>query len=129
MKKAIVAILAVIYLVVSTGATIHSHYCMGKLVDRGLSSKSTGKCKNCGMVKTKADKGKGCCNDKEQHVKISVDQKGTASVEIMFLSGIGLPIQYHNPLSEKIFRSYTYSNAPPRSSKVSLHIFNSTFLI
>ena len=65
MKKAVVAILACLYLLVSTGATIHTHYCMGKLVDWGLSTKSTGKCSKCGMVKTKADTDKGCCNDDE----------------------------------------------------------------
>jgi len=133
MKKAVVAILACIYLVVSTGATIHSHYCMGKLVEWGLSPKSNGECSKCGMVKTNADTGKGCCNDKQQHVKLSADQKITASIEVMHLSCVALPVQYPNLIAVHAFssaqRAYSFSNAPPRSSKVSLHIINSTFLI
>jgi hypothetical protein len=36
MKKFITAILAVLYLGTSSGATIHMHYCMGKLAEWGL---------------------------------------------------------------------------------------------
>ncbi|MBK8522228.1 MAG: hypothetical protein IPL54_15650 [Chitinophagaceae bacterium] len=35
-EKFITAILAVLYLGTSSGATIHMHYCMGKLAEWGL---------------------------------------------------------------------------------------------
>ena len=51
MKKFITAILAVLYLGTSSGATIHMHYCMGKLADWGLGHQNSKTCGNCGMEK------------------------------------------------------------------------------
>jgi hypothetical protein len=69
MKKALATILAVIYLSTSIGATVHFHYCMGKLASWGLtdqhssavklytcpihseiSSDHPGNCSKCGMA-------------------------------------------------------------------------------
>ena len=47
MKKFITAILAVLYLGTSSGATIHMHYCMGKLADWGLGHKNSKTCGQC----------------------------------------------------------------------------------
>jgi hypothetical protein len=72
MKKVLVTILAFTYLVVSSGATINLHYCMGKLVNWDFSHQQQSKCDVCGMQK--ADH-KGCCNDKHKVFQIDKDQK------------------------------------------------------
>ena len=68
MKKFIAAILSILYLASTSGATINMHYCMGKLVDTRLAAKEDKKCPKCGMVKKKT--GKGCCEDVHKLVKV-----------------------------------------------------------
>jgi hypothetical protein len=132
MKKLAVVILACIYLVVSTGATIHLHYCMGELVEVSLTPKTAGECSKCGMMKDKSNSGKGCCNDEQQTIKLYSDQKTTASVLLIPPPLIALPIEHiitEIPLLSPITEMQPAANAPPRSSKVALHIRNSIFLI
>lgn len=74
MKRPIAVILALLYLVVSTGATVHMHYCMGSLVDMGLWHNKSERCSNCGMDNTKA---RDCCKDKHQFVKLEKDQQAS----------------------------------------------------
>jgi len=72
MKKFIIAIFAVFYLVVSSGFTLHMHYCMGKLADLGLFDVQKDKCNACGMPKSKTS---ACCKDEHRVVKFTHDQK------------------------------------------------------
>ncbi len=51
MKKVLTTILAFVYLSTSMGATIHLHYCMGKLASWGLIDHESKNCTKCGMVK------------------------------------------------------------------------------
>ncbi len=74
MKRAFLAILAIIYLVATTGATLHLHYCMGKLGNVGILEQESKTCGICGMEKA-GDDGNSCCNDEKETVKISIDQK------------------------------------------------------
>ena len=67
MKKFVTAILAVLYLGTSTGATVHMHYCMGKLADWGLGHNKSKTCGNCGMEKSE-EKDNGCCKDEHKFV-------------------------------------------------------------
>jgi len=76
MKRVVVLLIAVLYLAVSSGFTIHTHYCMGKVVGVSLTepSKDADRCDLCGMVKKPAGK-KGCCHDEHKVVKSSSDQQ------------------------------------------------------
>src|SRR6266516_5502726 len=78
MKKFLVFILSLVYLTGSTGATVHMHYCMGKLIGWSLQhdSKKKDQCRKCGM-KNSTNK-KGCCKDEQKHIQIEKDQKGSA---------------------------------------------------
>lgn len=132
MKKFLVAILALLYLTTSTGATVHMHYCMGKLVDWGFAHSKNDSCENCGMSK-KNEKNKGCCKDEHKQVKLEQDQKITqATVEVMQLGVAVIPQLFYQP-DTPCFTSITeenpVSNAPPRSSSVAVYILNRTFLI
>ena len=82
MKKVLIAITALVYFTVSTGATVNLHYCMGKLMSWDLSAKADGNCGTCGMKKQGH---KGCCNDEQKTFKVDKDQKVSESA-FQFLS-------------------------------------------
>jgi hypothetical protein len=119
MKKLLFAILAFTYLVATTGATLHMHYCMGRLAGTGLWKDDSGHCGLCGMEKSD-DGDNGCCNDKQEDVKIEVDQQYVA----------GDVFHFEQPFTDIIFNHPVYhpqafiairdkvqpvSHAPPRS--------------
>lgn len=61
MKRALLLLFTFFYLGTASGATVHLHYCMGKLIGWDFCEDRTGNtCPNCGMQK-KA--GGGCCKD------------------------------------------------------------------
>ncbi len=132
MKKLITAILAVLYLGTSTGATVHMHYCMGKLADWGLGHNKSKTCGNCGMEKSE-EKDNGCCKDEHKFVKNDTDQKtAEAGIQIAHLLGAALPVVFFE-ISSNDFPSVTEENpishAPPRCCGVAVYVRNCTFLI
>ncbi len=89
MKKTLAAILAIIYLSTSMGATIHLHYCMGKLVEWGLIDRSGKDCAFCGMPAMRSADGcvvgsNDCCRDEYRQIKTDKDQKFVqSSIELV----------------------------------------------
>lgn len=67
MKKISTAILALLYLAVSSGIAMEIHYCMGKKVGTELYGSSGEKCGKCGMT----EKESGCCHDEFRLYKVS----------------------------------------------------------
>jgi len=133
MKKFLFSILAIIYIVASTGATMHMHYCMGRLADTGFFEQDGGHCSLCGMEKT-ADEDNGCCNDKEETVKISIDQKSSATTlfhfeqpfSILETAFTGFQPHLAAIAADKVL---PVSNAPPRSPQVPPYLMNCLFRI
>lgn len=132
MKKFIVAILAILYLGTSTGATIHMHYCMGKLADWGLGHNKSKTCGECGMDKSD-EKDNGCCKDEHKFVKNDNDQKiAEAGFQMMQLVSTAMPLSFFEvPVKHisSITEGNPISHAPPRSSGIAVYILNRTFLI
>ena len=132
MKKFITAILAVLYLGTSSGATIHMHYCMGKLADWSLSVSKSKSCPKCGMEKShKADND--CCKDEHKFLKDDSAQKLTESnLQLLQLFSVAIPTTY-TELPTVGFPSVTEENpishAPPRTHGVAIYIFKRSFLI
>lgn len=128
MKKLIVSILAVLYLGSSAGATVHLHYCMGKLVNWNLSDEDGDKCDNCGM-----EKDDGCCKDEHQFIKNSVDQKtAESSIQLLQITTCTTPIAFTNELerySSSLIENYPLSHAPPLETGVDVLIHNCVFRI
>lgn len=61
MKRALLLLFTFFYLGTASGATVHLHYCMGKLIGWDFCEDRTGNtCPNCGMQK---EAGNGCCKD------------------------------------------------------------------
>ncbi|HEX3025570.1 MAG TPA: hypothetical protein VHP12_10205 [Chitinophagaceae bacterium] len=132
MKKFIVFILAVTYFGLSTGATVHMHYCMGKLVGSSLwHNDKSDRCSKCGMEKN-SSKNK-CCKDEHKLVKIEKDQ--TVSQTVYQFTPVDFAIEKNNlfelsPVSfTETTKDNTCINAPPRSLKVAIYISNCIFRI
>ena len=130
MKKLITTILAIFYLGVSSGASIDMHYCMGQLIDWGISQDETEKCNNCGMEKGLSSD---CCKD-EQH-KLAVKESPKASAIVYHFNTPGLNVHsavyngtgfiYVHPLEE----NRIVSDSPPPSQSIPAFIRNCTFRI
>lgn len=132
MKKFITAILAVLYLGISSGATIHMHYCMGKLADWGLSKNKSKTCSKCGMEKTeKSDKG--CCKDEQKLLKDDSAHKLTESnLQILQLLSIAIPASFIELATidiPSVSEENPTGHAPPGTHGVAIYIFKRSFLI
>lgn len=125
MKKFLIAILAIVYLAVSSGVAMSIHYCMGKVSSVDLVHTSD-KCSKCGM-KTKG----GCCKDEFKIVKLSDSHKLIAN-EINIFSPVAIIDN-----SKRVFDTDIYSlnikvgnnHSPPDSPGVSLNILYCVFRI
>jgi hypothetical protein len=131
MKKIIVTIFAFLYLAVSSGATVHLHFCMGKLINWELwNKKDNGKCSKCGMAKSKAKDG--CCKDENKLVKIEKDQRVAEAAFSMQLLSVAVSVSFvETPDVPFLFvtAATPVSNSPPRKSLLAVYIRNCSFLI
>jgi hypothetical protein len=71
MKKAVIAIFSMFYLLMSSGLAFTVHYCMGERDAVKLGAVKTKVCGRCGMEEKES---KGCCKDEQHLVKIEDDQ-------------------------------------------------------
>ena len=121
MKKLLATILAFVYLSTSMGATIHLHYCMGKLASWGLINHESKNCAYCGMVKQNPDSQsamakKGCCKDEHKQIQTDKDQKLSPpeSFKYTLSEAFAINDSYHQGI--KVFSSaieHPSANAPP----------------
>ena len=126
MKKFIVTILAVVYLISSAGATIHLHYCMDKLVNWSLSEKPGTLCDNCGM-----EEDGNCCKDEHHFIKSKTDQKTAESgIQLFQIAAIAIPAPFI--ITSELYFSqkakHTTGHAPSNSG-VDILIRNCVFRI
>jgi hypothetical protein len=138
MKKVLATILAFIYLSTSMGATVHLHYCMGKLMSWGLLDKENKSCTFCGMAKTGNDEkclssGMGCCKDEQKLIQTDKDQKVTQSeVQLIKIFPDAIAANHLDHTNLRIFSStieYPIANAPPKIGKVPVFLLNRNFRI
>jgi len=138
MKKCIAAILAVLYLSTSVGATVHLHYCMGKLAAWTLQDPSANDDFLCGMPKSPAFQGcslakKDCCRDEYHQIKTGKDHKlGSAASEIVKLTAVAAKLPRAVAVSSFITSlSLTLPNAngPPGKDGVPVFLRNCSFRI
>ncbi len=132
MKKFLATILAILYLATTTGATVHLHYCMGKLVEQNLWHNQKEKCGKCGMDKSETNDN-GCCKDEHKQLKLDVDHKiAVSTFDHLQLVAIAEPVSFIE-IPTIAFSSITEenpnSNAPPRSCGVAIYKRNGVFRI
>ena len=127
MKKLLVAILAIIYLGVSSGIAMNIHYCMGKLSSVDLIHNNE-KCAKCGMKTGKNS----CCNEKFKIVKLT-DSHKIISNEINIFTPVGIIDNSKNVFNDDFHNAQIVSlynnHSPPISQGISLCILNSVFRI
>ncbi|SFD06117.1 hypothetical protein SAMN05518672_101278 [Chitinophaga sp. CF118] len=73
MKKFTIILLAILYTAITSGFTVHAHYCMGKLAELSFKSPVNDACNKCGKS------GK-CCKDEFKYCKVTV-QHETSQVQ------------------------------------------------
>ncbi len=121
MKKAIIAILAVLYITIASGVVVNVHYCMGRIASVEYGYDDHDVCGKCGMSATK----KGCCHTEYKLVKLQ-DEHRLAQAQVQFLE---LPAEapvytslFQLPLSgEDQYLSLRYHSPPdPRLNQVYL---------
>ena len=131
MKKFFLAILAIVYISTSIGATVHVHYCMGKLAEWGVGHKESSSCGKCGMEQS-IKRENGCCKDENKFIKNNVDQKGVEAACQTFHSVAIAPVAFIELPVVSIFsvtEENPSSHAPPRDSGVAIYIRNCVFRI
>lgn len=130
MKRVFLILLSVCYLGLSSGFTMHFHYCMGQLVKWGIAEQQQSLCGYCG--KTKSAK-KSCCKDDYKQAKVDQSQKlnqqnfqfEQASVAVTHTMVFDFQLQ---ALGDPIDQSRLV-NAPPGLSSVPVFILNCTYRI
>ncbi len=117
MKRLLTIVIAMSYLCLSIGITVHIHYCMGRIVGTSfIEHDDDHHCSHCGMKKTSSKKG--CCKDEhklfkstnDQHIaKLLTLQAGFGELVIIpqtsFLHEVYFASVYKNPSAK--------ANAPP----------------
>jgi len=130
MRKITVIILAFLYFTASSGATMHLHYCMGKLIDWKLSENSkVQKCLNCGMEKVPH---KGCCKDEHKQLKVDDQKPVEANLSLVHLISTAVITPFFELTSvyvPSILEQHPLTNAPPREQGLPLFIRNCVFRI
>jgi hypothetical protein len=129
-KKFIVVILSLLYIATFSGATMHLHYCMGKMIDWKLTGDATAeKCPKCGMNKASD---KGCCKDEHKQLKIDDQKLIDANGSLVHLTSVAVITSWFE-LSFAYFPSkteeHTRTNAPFQAQGVPLYIYNCVFRI
>jgi len=131
-KKALITFLAVFYLGVSSGGTLHYQYCNGHLVKISLGHHETLNCNTCGMAKSTKDYKK-CCQDKHLHLKINKNQKVTDNPFRLAAPSVFASTQ---PDHHTAFNFYTplavvfpVNQAPPSAHNLPVFLRNCTFRI
>ncbi len=118
MKRLLAIILAVSYLCLSIGITVHTHYCMGKLVGTSfIEQDEDHHCTHCGMDKKSSKNG--CCKDEHKIIKKTTDQVIVKNVSAKFhFSDYILPIRQALRYSSITISNYnpnwiSKAHAPP----------------
>jgi len=75
MKKVIVALIAILYMGVSSGIAMEIHYCMGKKAGIDFYGDKKDKCGKCGMNAKKNS----CCNDEHKFIKLNDSYKNVSN--------------------------------------------------
>lgn len=128
-KKILVAILAFLYLGVSSGIAMEIHYCMGSKAGVEFYGGHSEKCGKCGMKESKA----GCCNDEHKFYKLE-DLHKKASNEVSFDAPVVI-ISNNRPVFEFLLTEQAADakinnhSPPPLDNTPSICIINCVFRI
>jgi hypothetical protein len=138
MKKLLASILAVVYLSTSMGATVHFHYCMGRLVSWGLVEHSGKTCDFCGMQKIGPSGEcmlgmKNCCHEENKQLRNNKDQKTVQ--ESYHVTKVSAPLAdrpglvWEDVIVVSSVLSQPVSHGPPFANSLPVFLRNRNFRI
>lgn len=127
MKKLFVILLLMVYGTASFGATVHFHYCCGKLKSVDFTPPKE---KDCGMGKINMGSKK-CCDNKQVELKLKSEQDASKVYQSSF------HVDAVQPIHQAYYVSTPFENkkllpevfAPPPTTSNPLFILNSVFRI
>lgn len=127
MKKYIVILLMLVYALPSTGASLHLHFCCGKLDDVSFSIKHKAGCTE------QASEDVACCNNIALDLKIDADQEPLAKLlpQLNLVPALP-PVTHHLQAALPALKAYTAnkSNGPPlAAAQPPVYIKNCVFRI
>ena len=129
MKKFVVTILLLLYLIPTFGVNVTVHYCGGEFSSLTFGTSAKNKCA-CGSKKMK----KNCCEDKTFSYKVDDDQAKTQECLLTFSNSFNLDVA--PPSSVEFYYFYYpsivseyYFHHPPDKVKLPLYILNQVFRI
>lgn len=132
MKQFLVFILAFLYLGSSAGATVHLHYCMGKLVDIQVGDHDKKPCSGCSSKKENKCK-KSCCKDEHKMVKLEKDHQKSVEGQFHFVQPVAGATSFFFELPSVYFleneAELPFSHAPPLIHSVQLHLLHCNFRV
>ena len=127
MKKFIVILLMLVYGLPSTGASLHLHFCCGKLDDVSFSVKHKPGCTKQGASN------KICCNNVALDLKIDADQQPASKVMPVFNHAPAVAPVYHTwqaALPAMEVNAANKANGPPLAfSLLPVYLKNCVFRI
>ena len=127
MKKYIVVFLMLVYTLPSTGASLHLHFCCGKLDDVSFSVKHKAGCTE------QASEDTACCNNVALDLKIDADQEPLAKLMVKPSVAPVIPLTTHHwqvALPATIAYTANKSNGPPLAkAQLPVYIKNCVFRI
>jgi hypothetical protein len=126
MKKISIAILAVLYLAVSSGVALELHYCMGDKAGMELYGSASDKCGKCGMT----EKDKGCCHDEFKFYKISDSHKTVSNDIDLTASSFAVVTDYNIyswQMPDNTAIAAVNNHSPPDNTEPSACIMNCIF--
>lgn len=126
MKKFSVAILAVLYMGVSSGIAMEIHYCMGQKAGTEFYGSSSDKCGKCGM----SEKETGCCHDEHKFYKLQDSHKSVSNDINYTTDEIGLVNEHHIydwQVPVRVAVTALNNNSPPEHTGPSACVMNCVF--
>ena len=128
MKKVIVAIIAFLYMGISSGVAMDIHYCMGKKAGVGFYGDEKDKCNKCGMKGKKNP----CCHDQHKFYKINDSHKSVTNDAVptpKVVDTVAVVTTFYNRFFYKASDATkaVNVNSPPDYTKPQLYITNSVF--
>ena|SRR5215216_1732323 len=128
MKKVFVILLMLVYAVSSSGATLHIHYCCGKIDKIDFKARKKDHCPSDNKISQK-----NCCDNKEVELKIKSDYKAETETKVLLKDLTAYVNILHAAFKASLFVSnnpFHFSDvSPPLSVSVPLYIFDCTYLI
>ena len=126
MKKFLVAIIAIMYMGVSSGIAMEIHYCMGKKTGIEFYGDQKDKCGKCGMSAKKS----GCCNDEHKFIKLNDSYKNVSNEMVFGVPELAILNSYHLPEKEFWYDAASQAvlnHSPPDYTGPAARILNGVF--